>query len=307
MALRIDPAFMEEAVWLALRQPAGAAAAALGKSFQAEREALYAGACAAAARETAFQRLTAAYFERLGLQALFQEWLQEMPLLSGLDTIVVQRVWSRKEERAELYLRESASSRELASALMLGLQAARCQEPSALRAWLRHEGMRASDMLEAAFAYTPQPILGGHSELEQDLIRERFHLLWERWIMVRMQRRGWGLAAAASSWERQFSRAFGAWPADERAQIIQRLQEAPGCTQATLLALAQDARGRQTLGAGGLLCPLCHFPTAQGVGDWSGRMAAALSQLRREYPWWDVSQGACRQCADMAAAQAAAA
>jgi hypothetical protein len=301
MDLRLDPSFLEEAVWLMLRHPA--APPALSRSFQAEREALYAAASPAAEREEAFQRLTATYVDRLGLRALFQAWLQEMPLLHRLEAIMVQRVWSPKEEAAELYLREAASPREAASVLVLGLQAACCQEPQTLRAWLRHEGLRASDMLDTAFAYTSQPVLGGSSDMEQDLIRDRFRLLWDRWIMVRMQRRGWPLAVAPAIWERQFARAFDGWPAEARHAICRQMTDAAACTQGALLTLAQDARGLQPMGAGGILCPLCHFPTMDGVSDWSGPLAAAAEVLRRDYPWWEITQGACRQCAELALAQ----
>jgi hypothetical protein len=206
--LRFDPAFVEEAVFLESSRLASGAVQ-IAAAFHQEREAVY-GLADALEREAAFRRLALRYFQSLGLAEMFTARLEEFPRLSDrIELAVVRRVWSRKDEQVELYVGRppparpddspEISLREISRidkiprpwpgyfmTLFIGLQVVRCLDRGKLIAFLRHELMHVADMLDPAFAYDPQVGLGGECVPENELIRERFRLLWDLWVHGRM-------------------------------------------------------------------------------------------------------------------------
>lgn len=291
--IRFDPALIEEAVFLVLGRVASA--------FHREREALY--ELGERHQAAAFQQLARRYFEALGLCELFTGRLGEFPRLSErVELIVVRRVWLRGDEQVELYVgqsREAPFALEASTTLFIGLQASRCLDRDALVAWLRHELMHVSDMFDPAFAYEPRPALGGECELEDDLIRERFRLLWNLFAEGRARRKGWPTVVSGAIRLRQFERAFASWDAGRRETVWRDLRGREQYTQRELLDLARDERLTRTLGQGGVRCPLCHFPTRGGVREWDGARAAIAEAIRAEYSTWDPAQGACAQCVEL--------
>jgi hypothetical protein len=291
--IRFDPALIEEAVFLALGRGATA--------FHREREALY--ELGERQQAAAFQQLARRSFEAMGLSELFTGRFEEFPRLSEhVELILIRRVWSRNEERTELYVDHSCAAQrrlEASTTLFIGLQAGRCLDREALVAWLRHELMHASDMLDPAFAYEPHPALGGDCELEDDLIRERFCLVWDLFVEGRVRRKGWQTLVPEAIRRRQFERAFASWDAGRLKTVWQALRGCERSPQRELLELARDERLTRTLGQGGVRCPLCHFPTREGVREWDGERAAIAEAIRADYSTWDPAQGACAQCVEI--------
>ena len=148
-------------------------------------------------------------------------------------------------------------------------------------------------MFDSAFAYEPHPEFGGECETEQDLIRERFRLLWNVWVAGRMQRNDWSLPDAENRSRRGRDQAFASWEPRRREAVFQDLGSRDRCTQRELLELAKDERLTQMLGAGGVRCPLCHFPTRDGVRAWDGEWAPVTQAIQADYPDWTPAQGAC--------------
>ena len=303
MQIRYDPAFVEEAVFLALRHRAASGDRALAQTFHAEREASYETGGAADARDAAFQRLASRYFETLGFAAVFAQRWDELPLLvERVQSAVVRRVWSRKEERVELYASEAAGRPSIqgpAMTVLLNLQASRCLDPLQLVAFLRQELLHVSDMLDPAFVYDPHPALGGVCDAEDDATRERFALLWNLAVEGRMRWQRWQVSVEESARRRAFERAFASWDPARRQAVWQSFETRRQWTQRELLALAQDERLTRMLGEGGVRCPLCHFPTREGVRDWPGERTAIVEAIRADYPQWSPSQGACLQCVEL--------
>jgi hypothetical protein len=289
--IRFDPALVEEAVFLELKRREVSGDRRMAKAFHAQRSGLY-GAGAAEERETRFRQLAERYFHELGLSALVTTRFAECPLVAAqVQVAAVQRVWSRKEEHVELYMRPTT--------LLLGLQAACYLHRDALVAFLRHELMHISDMLDPAFAYDPHPEFGGMCETEDDLVRERFRVLWNVVVDSRLRRRGWQAVAEEPRRRQEFERAFSSWLPTRRHVVFEECSTRAQCTQRELLDLAKDERLTQTLGAGGVRCPLCHFPTRDGVRVWDGEWAPIAQAIHADYPDWTPAQGACVQCADL--------
>ena len=302
--IRFDPAFVEEAVFLELRRREAAGDHLTAQAFHAQRGALYDDAGGKAAeREARFQQLAARSFQGLGFTELFAKRFEEFPLIGAqVPVALVQRAWSRKEERVELYVPSAPSglsSAEVSPTLLIGLQVARCLNREPLVAFLRHELMHIADLLDPAFGCQPHPDFGAGCETEEDLIRERFRLLWNLVVDGRMRRKGWPAVDHETTRLRECERAFASWDPQQREAVWRDLGNRASCAQRELLELAKDERLTRMLGQGGVRCPLCHFPTREGVCDWRGERASVAEAIQADYAWWDPAQGACRQCFEL--------
>ncbi len=300
--IQFDPALVEEAVFLELKRREASGDRRLAEAFHAQRSSLYGVTGAADEREARFRQLAERCFYELGFSELVTKRFEEFPLVAAqVQMATVQRVWSRKEERVELYVRPVPHGRvslEASTTLLLGLQAARYLNRDELVAFLRHELMHICDMLDPSFAYEPHPEFGGECETEDDLTRERFRLLWNVWVAGRMRRNEWPIPDAERS-RRGPDQAFASWEPKRREAVLQDLGSRDCCTQRELLDLAKDERLTRMLGAGGVRCPLCHFPTRDGVRAWDGEWAPVAQAIHADYPDWTPTQGACVQCADL--------
>lgn len=243
--LRLDPAFVEEAVFLELKRLASSGETELSSAFHAERTALY-EVQEEHEREAAFHRLMNRYFQSLGLSELFNMRWEEFPKLSEhIDIAVLRRVFSRKEERVEFYrgrASDGLSSFEVSTSLLIGLQAARCLDRKTLIAFLRHELMHVADMIDPAFSYDPHAVLGGENKAEDELIRERFRLLWDLWVHRRMKQFGWQTVVDDTARRREFERAFSAFDPARREEIFRVVDRQDRWTHQELLRFMQDER-----------------------------------------------------------------
>ncbi len=301
--VQFDPAFVEETVFLELRNREALGNCAMAQAFHVQRSALYDTTTATGEREARFQQLAARYFQELGFSELFAKRFEEFPLIGAhVPVALVRRAWSRKEERVELYVPPTpggGSSLKAFPTLWIGFQVARCLNREQLVAFLRHELMHISDMFDPAFGYQPHPDFGAECETEEDLIRKRFRLLWNLVVDGRMRRKGWPAVDHGTTRLREFERAFASWDPQRREAVWPDLGNRASCTQRELLELAKDERLTRMLGQGGVRCPLCHFPTREGVCDWRGERAAVAEAIQTDYAWWDPVQGACRQCFEL--------
>mgnify|MGYP001610422865 CR=1 FL=1 len=241
--IRCDPAFVEEAVFLELGRVTAAGVRQMASAFHRERETVY-ELPDTQQRDAAFQRLAHRYFETLGLSELFTARLEEFPRLSDrIELILLHRVWLRKEEQVELYVdqsREVPLALTASTTLFIGLQASRCLEREALTAWLRHELMHVSDMLDPTFAYDPHPAFGGECEPEHERIRARFRALWDLWVHVRLRRMGWQTVTADAVRRQEVERMFACLDPTHREELFKTVSEQDRWTQGELLALARQ-------------------------------------------------------------------
>lgn len=305
LEIRFDPGLVEEMVFLELKRLEEGGQQGIAREFHERRARLY-ELSEPGEGEGFFRRMARESFRSLGLEGLFTARMEEFPALAQrLEAVVVRRVWSRKEEEVELY-RDPAggqAGRKAAATLAARLLAGRCLDRSRFTAFLRHEWMHIDDMLDPGFAYSPERALGGESEMEDDLVRERFRLLWDLWVHGRMRRREWPTLASDETRRWQFDRAFRFLKPLERERIFGETLARSRFTQGELLEQARDQRLLKALGAGGVRCPLCRFPALEGVTDWKGAGAAVARTIRAGHPEWSPAQGACRQCFDLYSAR----
>lgn len=254
LEIRFDPAFVEEAVFLELKRVASLGEEELQRRFREEWASLYEGRSSVEEREAAFQRLSGRYFKVLGLSELFARRFEEFPELSTpIEVALVRRVFSRKEERVEFYVPRAGDGQpgiEVPTVLFIGLQVARCLHPEALVAFLRNELMHVCDMIAPAFEYDPRADLGGECEEEEELVRERFRLLWDIWVHDRFKRRGWQTLAEDSVRRQEWERAFAFVDPARRLEIFRIVGGRDRWTQQELLALARQGRLTEAIGSG---------------------------------------------------------
>lgn len=291
LQINFDPAFIEETVFLLMRDKPGDS---LYRDFCKEKEEIYRDDIPSDERDSAFKALYGKYFYSLGLEDFFRNIYKDFPHLDNPEVrVVVKRVWNKKHEEAELYVQSGQKT------VYLGILARRILDLPFLESFLRHELTRISDMLGPDFQYSPHPEIGGKNEIEDKLIRERFRLLWDFYIDARLRGRGFWTIRSFEEQRDEFERKFFFLVPLERAPILREIQGCEGLTQIDLLNWAGDPRSIKVLGEGGLRCPLCDFTSFDPVRRWDARTLPVVNEIRKDYPRWEPGQGICPQCFDL--------
>jgi hypothetical protein len=289
--INFDSTFIEEAIFLLMRTQEGDKRY---KDFCREKEEIYQNYLSSDERDNAFKLLNMKYFCHLGLEDFLRNICKDFaPLYNPEIRITVKRVWLRKHEETELYVQPHQKT------VYLGILVLRVLDLIFLESFLRHELMRISDMLNFDFQYSPYPVLGGRNEIEDNLIRERFRLLWDCYIDARLRGKGFKTVKTAEEQEKEFERQFFFLAPLEREQILDRIHGCESFRQVDLLSWAGDPRSIKTLGEGGLRCPLCAFTSFNPIAQWGAETRPVVHEIQKDYPHWEPNQGICPQCFDI--------
>ncbi|MFQ5506543.1 MAG: hypothetical protein ACE5F1_17370 [Planctomycetota bacterium] len=139
------------------------------------------------AREDEFQRIHAEYFARLGLDGWIRSLLLEFPLLDHkLDRLVFVTARSSKEEGAELLVRPGSTPEDVRPAAFVALRPERFLATHSLGTWLRRELLHVSDMVDPDFGYRPRLGLDLDGGRFENLIRDRYRVLWDLYVDARL-------------------------------------------------------------------------------------------------------------------------
>jgi hypothetical protein len=288
--LEFESSFIEDATFLSIRCEEVDGDLRIARDFHREMNGIY-GLRSQEKREASFKQCYDQWFSRLGLRLFFENILSEFPLLCHASlSVMVRRVWSSKGEGAELYVQNGLQT------ILLRLQVERFQEKAYLESFLRFELMHISDMLDPGFEYTPTPELDGRSELEKNLMRDRFRILWDLYVSYRLKKRGFKPIISLEKQRRLFEKAFSGWNSEVQEDIFHRVTRPSSCSQGDLLQFARDHRLGTTLGEGGLVCPLCNFPNYDRVNHQLLEDLGVLQEIQNDYPEWGPSKGLCQQC-----------
>jgi len=286
-----DPTFIEEAVFLSMKTKQEDKPY---RDFCNKKEEIYQKDVSRDDRDEAFNLFYDGYFHNLGLCDFFKNICKDFSHLSEPEIrIVIKRVWCRKHEDVELYVQPGQKT------VYLGILARRITDLTFLETFLRHELMRISDMLSPDFQYSPHRVLGGMNEIENNLIRERFCLLWDYYIDSRLKKRGHQVFKSFEKQKEEFENKFFFLAMPESKQILEKLEGCENLLQIDLLSWADDPRGKKILGEGGLRCPLCNFTSFNSVKKWDAETAHIIKEIRKDYPQWEPSKGICPQCFDL--------
>ena len=296
-AITYAPDLVEEAVLLAERTLPVAGA----RAFRRERDCLY-DLADADRREAEFRALHLRWFARLGLHQVIEETVaRRAAMLDHVSGCRVSRAFTQRDEGADLVDPSPAIARagDIKPLLALRLRPAALFAPATLRTLLAHELTHVADMLDPAFRYerTLPPSDDGPSG--DNLLRDRYRVLWDVTIDGRLSRSGLADPHARDVRRREFEATF-AMLGDEGPRLFDDWFDRRQPTHPALVAFAQAPNGHaSTNPADSGRCPLCRFPVASLDLHAERLPASALAILRADFPAWRPEQGLCAQCLDL--------
>ena len=295
------PDLVEEAVLLAERTAGGDAI----RGFRRERNAVY-DIADPERRDAAFRDVHLRWFVRMGLHRPVEEAIEERAELAGrVAQVRVLRALRRQEEGADLFdraLPDAAGRRQPLMALRLRASALLDAEP--LRALLRHELMHVADMLDPAFGYERSLPPSDDGPSADNIVRDRYRVLWDVTIDGRLARAGLGHPDARAARCREFGATFSML-GDRAGDMFEEWFDRIVPTHQAVAAFAVTPPGPPGDERGGSTgrCPLCRFPVASLDQHPERLTPAARSQIERDFPSWSIERGLCPQCLDLYEAQ----
>ncbi|MDP2644011.1 MAG: hypothetical protein Q8P24_03670 [Desulfobacterales bacterium] len=293
MKLTFESDFVESAVFLAIRQNEAEGSGGSAKQWHTQRDKIYA-VKDTQSRAKAFRELDEEWFIRLGLRQRFDSLLNVFPILEDTSLVIrIRRALSRKDEGSELYIQGKVKTN------LIKFQTVRLFEADYLEKFLHHEWLRVSDMLDPVFQYSPHAALSGASELEDNLIRDRYRLLWEFYVSIRLLKMGFRILTSLTRQKQLMDRAFSKWTAEAREKILWEIANQKHQTQSDFLKLAKDEKLMVPLGQGGLLCPLCHFTSFDPADLSFQQNPMVIEEIKRDHPNWNIDWGICQNCFDL--------
>ncbi len=286
--LEFDPRLMEDAVLLGINGHAQEA------EFHQEREQIY-EIRDEEKRDKRFRELHQQWFVRLDLADAVEGALGDYPLLKR-DTRscrVMFAVFS-KQEGADLYGSSPAT-------IVIKLRPCNLLDTSTLLPFLRHEFMHLHDILDPCFDYQlelPQSEVGPTYD---NLIRERYRVLWDTWIDGRLFRQNRAAANVKQRRQAEFKATFSMLGEGWEARFSQWFDR-PVHKHEDLLAFALQPESEhlqnnpQQTQTG--RCPLCRFPSFD-LQNGRDVPPKTVQEIVGDFPDWTSDQGLCRQCSDL--------
>lgn len=240
MHIELDPQLLEAVVFLGMRHCEQIGDEATYRDYRERVDALYDLPLDDEARDIAFRDVHADFFERLGLGQALRSYVEEFPLLhQELDRITLLKAASRKEENADLFVRrDEANGGRNHRTAVLRLLAEIFLDRDKLSSLLRRELYHISDMLDPAFGYEPDIGDTADSVAQENLVRDRYRVLWDLYISVRLVRAGRAPAAILEQYQTLLPRTFEGLSDRHMSEIFETLTHAELLTHTDILALA---------------------------------------------------------------------
>lgn len=259
-------------------------------------------------REKLFRQGYLAVFAKLGLEVPLTRLVREHPILDErIGRCIARRAPRVKDETAELLVKRDIEEPTPADrTLRVRISPASFISPGQFEPRMRREIFHIADMVDDGFEYRREQIEG--LPPRQNLIRDRYRVLWDVAIEGRLTRRGLGNLLLTDSLRNAVCKVFGFETESLAHDTFEKFFGLEKPTHAELFEFARsgageesarDAEGGSTGGSPGAPCPLCGFPTF----DWFEFPAApdpkTLASIEDAHPQWTLRLGACRQCAEI--------
>ncbi len=242
MHIELDPTLIEETVFLALRARELLGDRAMFEQYHQRIDSLYDLSGDDRRREVAFQEVHAEFFGSLGFEETLRGHLAEFPLLEReLNGITFLKTVARKQEGAELFVRrrdEKTGGRRHRTAVVR-LRAEMFLDPDRLSLLLRRELYHVSDMVDPAFAYRPDLGETGESIAQQNLVRDRYCVLWSLYVDARLVRADQAPDVVLDRHHGLLKKAFDGSPEADVLAVFQTVSHTESFTHADLLRLAK--------------------------------------------------------------------
>jgi hypothetical protein len=286
--LEFDPQLMEEAVMLSMPGHPQEA------DFRQARDAIYL-LKDPEEKDAQFNQLHRYWFTRLDLGQQVLKALQEQPaLMQGTRGCYVPFVPLRKAEGADLH-------GAFPSTIVLKLRPTSLLADSSLPGFLRHEFMHLADILDPCFAYETDFPTSEIGPTHDNLIHERYRVLWDAWIDGRLLGRGWTTEEVVHNRLLEFQATFPMLGKRSEA-VFSAWSKSPLHTHNDLLSFARDPESadpdRPAEQSRTGRCPLCRFPSFE-LRYGPDLPPEAVREIEADFPDWKPAQGACPQCNDL--------
>jgi len=147
--------------------------------------------------------------------------------------------WAR-EEAAELFVpSRNAAAAPPEPVVLIRLRPETLTLSDRLRALLRHELLHLADMLDPGFGYEPRLPPSGAGRAKEQLVRDRYRVLWDAYIDGRLARLGGAPAGIRADRLSEFRQAFPML-GEGAEDAFEHFFEAASCCHAELMAFALD-------------------------------------------------------------------
>jgi hypothetical protein len=242
------------------------------------------------------------WFVRLGLGEPIEQAFREQPLLvSEVNFCFVARTTRAADEGGELFVRRGEDSDDAPRRtvrILLRPEALLSREP--LLTFLRHELFHIADMLDPAYGYEPTLPSTEVGPAYDQLLTNRYRLLWNITIDGRMSRRGWIPPAVRARDLSLFEEAFPGVH-DAAGELFAIFFDRETHTHGELVVFASNPRAAlpSNAASAGSRCPVCGFPSHSFEPSLEQLPAETVAAIRQDFPHWEPAAGICRQCADL--------
>lgn len=301
MRIEYDPNLVEQSVFLAVRKDHKLSAdlhRATDPLYEIENK---------QNRQVRFQEVYITFFLRLGFDEVISRMLAERKIIEeSIDQCLVCEATRHKEEVAELYMNSPANSpSENTWTLFIKVCPQSFQESSTFTQRLRRELLHVADMLDERFGYRKDTLLGHHPR--QNLLRDRFKVLWDITVEGRLSREGYGDDQWTQVLRRQLEHVFPKHAGDQYSSVFERIFTAAPLRHKQLLAWAstpvhlfdeKHLPRRDKDPVPGDMCPICGFSTYDWFDD-KNALYEVRSVVQKDNPQWKSDQGICRQCGEI--------
>ncbi|MBI3781624.1 MAG: hypothetical protein HY278_11310 [candidate division NC10 bacterium] len=267
------------------------------------------------ARDAAFQRLHAQFFTTLGFAEILQAELRRFPSIEAqASEVIVALAAGSHEEGADLSIEKANGNGQPAKRVGIRLTPDRFLDLPSLQRYLHHELLHIVDLLDPEFGYEGEIRLAVVSPADENIIRNRYRLLWCLSVDARLAFAGREPLADRETRRREFDAQYRKFAPAVRAAIFERLWQPLPLSHRLLLQMATGSEALLRLAgdAGqtrsesprrvplpGSPCPLCRFPSYHFVEDHTILDSALVTEIRRDFPSFRVDDSLCERCLEV--------
>lgn len=182
------------------------------------------------------------FFTRLGLDKLIAGLIAERPLIGEhVQRCVVREAPRERAESAELFVRAGEGGDGVTSRTLVFQACPRAFVDSGRFVRLmRRELLHVSDMLDERFGYQLESFTDPLAR--QNLLRDRFRVLWDVYVEGRLWREGWRDDGRKARLRRAFGRVFANDAAQCDSAALDRVFDMPTLTHDMLLSWAREPK-----------------------------------------------------------------
>jgi len=254
-------------------------------------------------RQQEFEKLDWSLFRRSKLPERIATEVEKFPMMKDrVGNIVVSAVDLKSEESADLLVKDDGRE------ILISIHPETLVNWNSGRTTVLHELMHVADMLDPSFLYEKRKL--GASPAEEEIVRQRFSLLWRISIDGRLERKGEAPSRNFRAYEPEFNRLFRRIPIGQHERILEKLWSGNSLTYRDLIGFAFDLSKLMEWagipvelirdeGAGLVMssfCPLCRCRMYQAVRLDEQSDRARVDRIRKEFPVWSPDQGICERC-----------